>query len=299
MAKEKQDIIHEYHLNRHQPDKPQFALHDLNSYIKQHPGDTTRPHIHSFYQIIWFKRGTGRHFIDFNAYDVFDNALFFVAKNQVHYFDGNTGYEGVLLHFNEAFLTNNENETEFFLKYDLFNNPHQQPSVCTDSDTAAILDEYVLHIKRELENDEAFGKEQILKNYLENFLIRIRRRKNEFEKAADHLPGLYDEKRRQLMRFVNFINENYKKGLSITGYARLLHISSRSLSDLTHQLLGKTPSQMIQERIILEAQRMLLYSDLNINQVGYRLGFDDASYFVKFFKKHTGISPSEFRKSVS
>ena len=55
---------------------------------------------------------------------------------------------------------------------------------------------------------------------------------------------------------------------------------------------------MIQERLILEAQRMLLYSNLNINQIGYRLGFDDASYFVKYFKKHTNISPSEFRKSV-
>lgn len=55
---------------------------------------------------------------------------------------------------------------------------------------------------------------------------------------------------------------------------------------------------MIQERIIVEAQRMLLYSSLNVNQVSSRLGFDDASYFVKYFKKYTGISPSEFRKSV-
>ena len=56
---------------------------------------------------------------------------------------------------------------------------------------------------------------------------------------------------------------------------------------------------MVQERIILEAQRMLLYSNLNVSQIGYRLGFDDASYFVKYFKKHTSVSPSEFRKSAS
>jgi AraC-like DNA-binding protein len=56
---------------------------------------------------------------------------------------------------------------------------------------------------------------------------------------------------------------------------------------------------MIQERIILEIQRLLLHSDLNINQIGYRLGFDDPSYFVKYFKKHTKISPSEFRKVIS
>lgn len=56
---------------------------------------------------------------------------------------------------------------------------------------------------------------------------------------------------------------------------------------------------MIQERIILEAKRLLLHSELNVNQIGYRLGFDDPSYFVKYFKKYTHQSPSEFRKSIS
>jgi AraC-like DNA-binding protein len=66
-----------------------------------------------------------------------------------------------------------------------------------------------------------------------------------------------------------------------------------------NQLLNKTPSQMIQERIILEAQRLLVHSELNVNQIGYRLGFDDPSYFLKYFKKHTKMSPSDFRKAIS
>jgi AraC-like DNA-binding protein len=108
-----------------------------------------------------------------------------------------------------------------------------------------------------------------------------------------------DEKRLQLLKFINLIDENYTKRISVSSYANSLLITSRTLSDLTHQLLNKTPSQMIQERIILEIQRLLLHSDLNINQIGYRLGFDDPSYFVKYFKKHTKISPSEFRKVIS
>jgi len=78
-----------------------------------------------------------------------------------------------------------------------------------------------------------------------------------------------------------------------------MHVSLRTLSNLTSQQLNKTPSLIIQERIILEAKRLLLYSNLNVAQVAYQLGFDDPSYFVKYFKKHTKISPSEFRKSVS
>lgn len=299
MAKEKDNVINEYHLNRHQPDKPQFAILDLKNHVKTNQASVTKPHIHSFYQIIWFKHGEGKHFVDFKSYEVFDNAIFFVASNQVHYFDKHTDYEGVLIHFNEAFLVKNEDEMDFFLKCNLFNNPYQQPSCCIGSGIESILNEYLSQIEQEFENEEEFGKELILRNYLKSFLIQIQRRKNEFENSSHQLPELLDDKRLQLIKFVNLISENYNKGFTVSEYARQLHISSRSLSHLTNQLLNKTPSRMIQERIILEAQRMLLYSSLNVNQIGYRLGFDDPSYFVKYFKKHTDVSPSEFRKSVS
>src|SRR5699024_548559 len=265
MAKEKTNIINEYHLNRHKPDKPQFALYDLKTHIKENHCQITKPHIHSFYQVIWFKKGMGKHSVDFKTYDVFDNAIFFVAPNQVHYFDDNTNYEGVLLHFNHLFLVQEQSPLDFFLNCNLFNNPYQQPSCCIGTGIDNILDKYVSQIKDELENEETFGKEIILGNYLKSFLIQIQRRKNQFEQDADPLSPIFDEKRMQLMKFINLIDENYKKGYSVAEYASLLHISSRSLSDLTQQQINKTPSQMIQERIILEAQRLLLYSDLNIN----------------------------------
>lgn len=299
MAKGKITLINEYHLNRHKPDRPQFVLHDLNGYLKTNQCQATKPHIHSFYQVLWFKEGVGKHSVDFKEYDVTGDAIFFIAPNQVHYFDEITDYQGILIHFNELFLTQDQSPMEFFLNYNLFNNLYQQPSCCIDTEINDILDIYISQMKQELVNGENFGKELILKNYLQSFLIQVQRRKNESERSANPSFLLMDEKRMQLVKFANLIDENYKKGYSIAEYARSLHISSRTLSDLTQQQLGKTPSQMIQERIILEAQRLLLYSDLNVNQVGYRLGFDDASYFVKYFKKYTSTSPSEFKKSIS
>lgn len=300
MGTKKADVtISEYHLNRNQPDKIQFAIHDLKSYIGKHTSDTAKPHIHSFYQVIWFKNGKGKHFVDFKAYDVSDNTVFFIAKNQVHYFDENAKHEGILIHFNETFLLQKEKETDFCLKCNLFNNPYQQPSCRVGKTIVPILSEYIFQIERELENNDDFGKEELLRVYLKSFLIQIQREKNAFEKIQNNVPFVLDEKRVQLIKFINLIDENYKKGLSVAEYADLLFVSSRTLSDLTSQLLNKKPSQMIQERIILEAQRLLLYSNLNVNQIGYRLGFDDPSYFVKYFKKHAKISPTEFRKSVS
>lgn len=299
MTIEKSGIIKEYHLNRYEPHKPQLTLHDLKRYLKTNQQQVIKPHIHSFYQLIWFKKGKGKHFVDFNSYDVFGNSMFFIAPNQVHYFDKNTGYEGVLIHFNEDFLIHNESERDFFLKSNIFNTPYQSPSCPILTDINDILDTYILQMIEELESGENFGKELILQNCLKSFLIQIQRSRNKIQHSTYFLSSLMDEKRIQLAKFIKLIDEYYKKGYSIPEYAQLLHISSRSLSNLTQKQLNKTPFQMIQERIVLEAQRLLLYSELNINQIGYHLGFDDPSYFVKYFKKYTKISPTEFRRALS
>ena len=192
-----------------------------------------------------------------------------------------------------------DTELDFLLKCNLFNNPYQQPSCCVGSGIEDILDQYIRQIMTELQSRDTFGQEELLRVYLKAFLIQVQRRKNEFDQNNRQSYTVVDEKRLQLMEFVNLVNENYNKGCTVSEYARKMHVSTRTLSDLTSQQLNKTPSQMIQERIILEAQRLLLHSNLNVGQVGYRLGFDDPSYFVKYFKKHTNTSPSDFRKSIA
>ncbi|NIG56692.1 AraC family transcriptional regulator [Chitinophaga sp. Cy-1792] len=298
MARKEQLNIAEYHLHQDQPQQLQFSVHDLHIYLDEHQANTTRPHIHSFYQIIWFKSGKGKHYVDFKAYEVFDNAIFFIAKNQVHYFDHGKHYEGVLIHFNEEFLTGSGNELNLFLKFSLFNNPYQLPSCCVGASVNKTLDEYLRQIKAELPHVDQFGQKELLKTYLKAFLIQVQRRKYEYEQTNGNTPFMVDEKRLQLLQLSNLIEENYSKNLSVADYAKRMHISTRTLSDLTHMVVNKTPSQLIQERIILEAKRLLLHSHLNINQIGYHLGFEDPSYFVKYFKKHTQTAPSVFRKSV-
>lgn len=175
------------------------------------------------------------------------------------------------MHFNQLFLAQDQSALDFFLNQNLFNNSCLEPSCCIGTDAEGILNQYISQIKHELEDGEAFGKELLLGNYLKSFLIQIQRIKNKFEKSANPFSPVFDEKKKPLMKFIHLIDENYKKGYNVAEYARLLYIWSRSLSELTQQQLNKTPSQMIRERIILEAQRLLLYSNLNISLVGYRL----------------------------
>jgi mannose-6-phosphate isomerase-like protein (cupin superfamily) len=116
MTKQK---IEEYHLHKDHPEKRQFEIFSLKEYIADNFPKSSKPHIHSFYQIIWFVNGKGNHFVDLNKYEVNPNTIFFINKNQVHYFDKSKNYEGVLLHFNESFLVQHENDIDIFLNYDI------------------------------------------------------------------------------------------------------------------------------------------------------------------------------------
>jgi len=100
-----------------------------------------------------------------------------------------------------------------------------------------------------------------------------------------------------VIREYNILVEKHFKELhQVKDYADLLFKSPKTLSNLFHQFGKKTPLSVIHERIILEAKRLLLYSDKTAEEIAYELGYKDAGHFSKFFKKHEGNSPNIFRK---
>ncbi len=102
-----------------------------------------------------------------------------------------------------------------------------------------------------------------------------------------------------LLEFRKLLEKNYHKNWSVSKYALELNISTKTLNNIIKTKSGKTTSSLINDRIILEAKRKLSHSDAFVNQIGYDLGFQDPSYFVKFFKKHVNLTPSEFRNSIA
>jgi AraC family transcriptional activator of pobA len=295
----KESKISEYHLHKDLPEKRQFEVFSLKEYLKKNSPDTIRPHIHSFYQVLWFYEGEGAHFVDFKKYEVHPNTLFFIGKNQVHYFDEYLGYEGIMIHFNERFLVQNENDINFFLKYNLFNDPYQQPFCKISAQAEKDLNMLMSQINTELSKADGFGQLELLRSYLNAFLIFAHREKANLHLNKENKLHATDEKHLQLLRFIDLVESNYHGNLTISEYAALLNISSKTLTELTNKIIFKTPSMIIQERVMIEAQRLLTHSGLNVNQIGYKLGFEDPSYFVKYFKKYAKLSPGEFRKFIS
>lgn len=290
------NTINEYHLNKHQPEKPQFTIYNLNEYIKKHQQHTTLPHIHSYYQILWFTKGTGKHFVDFNGYKVAENSLFFIAKGQVHCFDKNARYEGTIIHFNENFLIDNEHDIDLFLKYNIFNDPESEPVFTIQKNEIENCSNLVAQIKNEIATPTNFAHNEFLKLLLKLFLISIQRigKRNKCKNLS-----IKNQSHLSFIKFRQLLEVNFRRVHSVNEYAGLLHISSKTLSNLTKEIAYKTPLEIINDRIILEAKRLLLNSANTINEIGFQLGYEDPSYFVKFFKRQTKKSPGDFRKSVS
>jgi AraC-like DNA-binding protein len=217
----------------------------------------------------------------------------------VHSFKSLKKCDGFVINFDESFLVQKDNDVDFFLKCNLFNNPYQTPSCCVGSGWEYKLDEYISQMKLELTEKKSYGREELLRLYLKAFLIQVQRRKHQLEEiGSGQNPFPDDEKRNLLIKFINAVDKNFTKNLTVSQYSDLLNVSTRTLSNLTLQLIQKRPTQIIQERIILEAKRLLLHSNISVKEIAYRIGFKDPAYFFRYFKKHAEVSPINFRKSI-
>ena len=108
-------------------------------------------------------------------------------------------------------------------------------------------------------------------------------------------PKLQDERFHIFRKFNLLVEGHYREEHSVAYYAQRLNKSPKTLSNLFSLYNQKTPVQIIQERIIIEGKRLLYYTNKSVKQITYELGFEDAAYFSNFFKRHTSLSPQDFR----
>jgi len=284
--------IEKYHLHKAHPEKLQFEIYDLNAYRKKSGEKAAIPHSHSYYQMIWFFENGGIHSIDFESYAIEKNMIFFIAKDRIHAFDDNLNVNGWLIHFNESFFTHND--VDAFLKYNIFNS-QENPRYVIDETTAEAASLYLKLMRRELSNRHQFGYEDSIRFSLKALLINLERvhQKNQHKQLTFN-----NHYELQFAKYKELIEENYSKNFSVHTYAGLLNISTKTLNTITKEIVGKSASKLISDRIILQAKRLLKFTPLQIGEIAFRIGFEDPSYFVKYFKRHVGNSPNTYRNEI-
>ena len=282
-----------YHLEKKTPASIQFELMKMPDFFFENGDNPKQPHIHGFYQIIWFQKGTGVHYVDFKEYSVSDNTLFFISPGQIHYFDNNQEAEGVIIHFNESFLSDEGSSENVFLKYNVFNAFDAVPYYNVTPENIQRLAYITEEMETESRNINTFAHKDYLKYLVKMFLIYIQR----IGQRGTGIPlCINNSSNRTFVQFRQTLEHHYRHIHTVKEYANYLNVSTKTLTNCVYESSHSTPLKIINDRVILEAKRQLLHSSLKIKEIAFYLGFEDPSYFVKFFKRQTGYLPAEFRE---
>lgn len=267
-----------------------IIVYDLKHFIDHHQ-DIKFPHRHSFYQVLFITEGEGSHIIDFETHLVKKGMIYFLAPSQVHEWLFSKNTNGILINFNEnlfsSFLANSHyvNDFPFFTA----NGMHSSIDLSSDNYSEKIQ-ELLISIQKEfLVCDEC--KLDLIKTMLLQIFLLVNR-KVTFSQSQP-------ANRNNYLVFRNFeklIEQNFTTMRMPKDYANLLFVTPNHLNALCNQLTGKSAGDIIRNRVLLEAKRLLVNSNQNISEIAWHLSFEDNSYFSKFFKKYEGITPDEFRK---
>lgn len=251
------------------------------------------PHRHDFYHIVWVTCGSGSHVIDSVRYEVRPNTLFFMAPGQIHDFTLSDDATGYTVNFSPEFFAFKVQSRQALTEVPVCNFEHINSALYVNDDQAQSLLQIMNAMVEEYAAEES-GHEEVIWSYLRIFLMKISRLGT--PRAASDLSS------RNLLlsrRFKSALERNFGSLKETADYARLLRVTERALNEATRQALGSTAAQLIRERVMLEAKRLLLHSDISVAEIADRLGFEDPAYFSRCFKKHTSRSPIEFRQSLA
>lgn len=281
--------MQKYDLHRNDFSKLHFELKQLAPYFQRNKEKASKPHRHSFFQILWFKN-SGNHYIDYKVIKHSANTLFLINRNQVHYFCKESSNEGYLFHFNDSFIANLSLELLSRFTISIFNeigdayiSLNQTDSKLIENVSDALLEE----LKEEKENYS-----QIVTHQFISLLYQIERIKK------NTISFKVDSDFSKIVKLKQFIIENLDQNLGIQDYSSHLGISSKKLTSLTKQYTALTPANLIKEIKILEAKRILSNQGISIKEVAYSLGFNQPTYFTKFFKKEVEITPKQFQEQL-
>lgn len=254
--------------------------------------ETCLSHIHDFYEMIWFSEGEGVHHVDFNSYPVTPGTMFFISPGQVHSFDEHRSQQGCVMKVCTKLLNEQKDEDMAYLKYNVFN-ADCVPYYRVEPSFHDKIEALIAMIAQESAMGDSIGHEDYLRSLIRMLIITVER-----GSAAQENSVLSPNKvsHKTFLAFRQQIELNYRTLHTVKDYANLLSVSTKTLTNYVAECSPLSPLELINGRIILEAKRLLRYSTMMIKEIAYRLGFDDPSYFVKFFKRIVGVSPADFRE---
>lgn len=248
------------------------------------------PHRKDHYLFVFVRHAGTRQWIDMAPYVLKDNTIYFTGPDQVIVKEEFKQLWSTGIAFTPAFLSLQENAS--LNKLPLIQNPQGgHELLLTDADVR-FVEELLSKIQGEYEQPGEW-RQQMLSAYLTVLLTYLSRLYSEqFTGDAASTDTLL------LKQFQAKVEECFCELHEVSAYASLLNLSAGHLSEVVKAQSGRPAIKHIHERLVLEARRLLVHTPRSLKEIAYNLGFSEASYFNRFFKRETGITPAEYRGSI-
>ncbi|MXN89729.1 helix-turn-helix domain-containing protein [Flavobacterium sp. Sd200] len=264
-------------------EKSLLYIRNLNNCPPSYLNDPGRK---DFFEIVWLKNEEPLHGISDPAYGIKGDWIYLIPPYRVHQLN-KADKNGELISFKRSMLE--EEDKDFLLDlFRIFNVQGEFSCIRLDETAAKGLGDIYRIMEEEYNSGNNFSMLQAL---LKVFLLKL-------ITVKEHEFSSHDVHQKRVYEFLMLLESNFLTVTNIDFYAGKLGISSKRLNQILREKLDKTGTQIIHDRIILEAKRKIIHSDVTIKEIAYDLGFTDRPYFSRFFKKQTGETPEEFQKKA-
>jgi len=249
------------------------------------------PHRHDFFEVLYLLKGSGFHVIDGNNYEIKPPCVFFMSRGQAHKLELSHDIEGYIFIFTADFYLLNRSDQNRLIEFPFFYTIHQDnpPLLLENEGDIRFLESLFRQGIAEIDRPGGYSIE-MLRSVLDLILTTCATRYPVSESLLNKGKG-------QIMvkRFFHLIEENNQKNLSLSDYAAMIGVTPNHLTQTVKLLTGKTSSQIVKDKQLLEIKRLLVHTNLSVSEIANQLNFEDQSYFTKFFKRETGMTPLQYR----
>jgi AraC-like DNA-binding protein len=265
----------------------QVYVNRLGPHVKSH-AFTNLPHKHDFYLFMLVTKGNGEHEIDFKKYKVKPGSVFLMQPGQMHFWKLSKNIDGYVFFHSKEFY-----EKEFtrgiLHQFKFFESFQSEPRTEVDKRTSNTLKTFLEDMLSEFRSAANFRSQKLhaLMNLVYIEIARVYSEKQR-TKSPQYLELFH--------QFELLVEEYYLENKLPGFYAAKLNITDKHLNRVCKACVNKTSTQLIAERVALEAKRMLSQFKENVTEISFDLGFSDPSYFIRFFKKQTGETPLNFQR---
>lgn len=278
--------LHNFSSPERQTQQFQVEVFDANRHFS-----VKYPHRHDFFEVLYLQKGSGYHVIDGNKYEIKPPCVFFMSPGQAHKLELSHDIEGYIFIFTADFYLLNRSNQNSLIEFPFFYTIHQDnpPLLLNKESDIQFFEALFRQGVTEISRSEGYSVE-MLRSVLDLILTTCAARYQVPENLLSKGKGQILVK-----RFFHLVEENHQKNLSLSQYADMIGITPNHLTQTVKTLTGKTSSQIIKAKQLLEIKRLLVHTNLSVSEIASQLNFEDQSYFTKFFRRETGLTPIQYR----